>query len=384
MKEVYKYDWLIVGAGLFGATFANLLKKDGKKVLVIDKRSHIGGNCYIQNRDNIPVHVYGPHIFHTNDNSIWEYVNQFVDFNRFTNCPKARYIDKKNNIDEMFSLPFNMNTFYELFKTSTPEKAKHIINKEIEEARNKIGHEPTNLEEQALLLVGKTIYKYLIKNYTERQWGRKCTDLDPNIIKRLPLRYSYNNNYFNDKYQGVADYTLMIQKMLDGCEVALNSNYFCYKEQYDNLAEHVLYTGPIDAYFNYHFQPLEWRSVYWKTYSTDPDISQGNAVINNVGPDNDYTRTIEHKYFNMMDENYLIKKNWFSEEYSVEWKPNCGFDPCYPIYNESTKFQLIQYKTLADAEKKTIFGGRLADFKYMDMDDTIKAAMELYYTITNK
>lgn len=379
MKEVYKYDWLVVGAGLFGATFANIMKKQGKKVLVMDKRYHIAGNCYIDNHDNIPIHVYGPHIFHTNSEKVWKYVNQFTTFNNFINMPKAHYIDEKNCIDEMFSLPFNMNTFYEIFKTTTPEAAKKVIESQIKEADIDRSYKtPSNLEEQAISLVGKTVYNYLIKNYTERQWGRKCKELSPEIIKRIPLRYSWNNNYFNDKYQGVADYTTMIKNMLEGCDIVLNEDYFVHKEEHDNLAEHVLYTGPIDRYFDYKFGALEWRAVYWKTYTTDPDVTQGVAVINNVGPDGDYTRTIEHKYFNMMDENNLIVRNWFSKEYSMKWDLKCGYDPAYPVHNDISDEQYSYYKTLANAESsKVYFGGRLADFSYRDMDDTIEEAMNL-------
>ena len=375
MIEKYKYDWLIVGAGLFGATFANIMRKQGKKVLVMDKRSYIGGNCYIDVHDHIPIHTYGPHIFHTDNEKVWKYVNEFATFNNFINMPKAHYIDKGNRIDEMFSLPFNMNTFYELFRTSTPQEARNTIKKEIEEANIST---PINLEEQAISLVGKRVYKYLIKNYTERQWGRKCTELEPDIIKRIPLRYSWNNNYFNDKYQGVANYTAMIENMLEGCDIVLNEDYFTHKEEHDKLAEHVLYTGAIDRYFDYKYGALEWRAVYWQTYCTNPDETQGVAVMNNVGPDEDYTRIIEHKYFNMMDENYIIDRNWFSKEYSIEWNLKCGHDPAYPIHNIYSDERYNYYKTLADAESpKVYFGGRLATFTYMDMDDTIMAAMDL-------
>lgn len=375
MITKYKYDWLVVGAGLFGATFANLMSKAGKKVLVIDKRNHIAGNCHIQNRDNIPLHIYGPHIFHTSNDKVWEYVNQFASFNNFINMPKALYIDEKNNEERMFSLPFNMNTYHELFGCHDVNKAKDIIATEISKCNIT---SIDNLEQQALSLVGPTIYKYLVKYYTERQWGRKCDELSPDIIKRLPLRYSWNNNYFNDKYQGITDYTILVKKMIEGCEVVLSEDYFKHKEENDNLAEHVLYTGPIDKYFNYQYGPLQWRSVYWKFYSTDPWNTQGVAVINNVGPDGDYTRTIEHKFFNMMDENNVITKNWFSKEYSTEWKVDCPYDPAYPVHNKVSDWVYNEYKTLASADKKVIFGGRLASFSYMDMDDTIEAAMKLF------
>jgi len=374
MKEIYKYDWLVVGAGLFGATFAYLMHKAGKKVLLMDKRHSIAGNCYIDNSKQIPVHVYGPHIFHTSNRKTWEFVNQFVEFNRFTNCPKAHYMDAKNNIDKVYSLPFNMNTFYEVFGTTSIEDAKNKIE---EEKKAYIGS-PSNLEEQAMSLVGPTIYNTLIKHYTERQWGRPCDQLDPNIIKRLPLRYSWDNNYFNDKWQGVADYTEMISCMLDGCEVVLGEDYFIHREMHDNLAEHVLYTGALDEFYGYKFSPLEWRAVYWETWTDYPDKSQGVAVMNNVGPDGDFTRTIEHKYFNMMDGDNILTYNIFSKEYSIEWKLGCGYDPAYPIDNLHNNELYSYYKTLADAEKKHVFGGRLADYAYRNMDKTIEEAMNLY------
>lgn len=378
MKNIYKYDWLVVGAGLFGATFANLMAESGKKVLVIDKRYHVGGNCYLEEHDHIPLHKYGPHIFHTSDKKVWDYVNQFITFNNFINTPKALYIDEKKYVKKMFSLPFNMNTFYEMFGCFTPDEAKAKIKEEIESVG--LTHEPENLEEQALSLVGPTIYNYLIKNYTERQWGRSCKDLDASIIKRLPLRMSFNDNYFNDKWQGVANYTLMIERMLDKCDVVLIEDYFVHKEQYDNLAEHVLYTGPIDRYFNYQLGALKWRAVDFRTWSTGPLESQGVAVINNVGPDGDWTRTIEHKYFNCMDENYVLAKNWFSKEYSLEYDPTKRDmpDPSYPVLNPHTIDLYNRYRDLADSEEKVIFGGRLADYRYRDMDDTIMDAMELF------
>ena len=380
MHNIYKYDWLVVGAGLFGATFANLMAEKGKKVLVMDKRYHIGGNCYLEVHDGIPLHKYGPHIFHTSSKAAWEYVNQFAKFNNFINAPKAMYVDEKNHEQKLFSLPFNMNTFHEMFGVITPNVAKSILKNEIDTYMDSLGREPENLEEQANCLVGPTIYNYLIKYYTERQWGRKCSELDKDIIKRLPVRLSYNNNYFNDKYQGVADYTTMIDKMLSKCDVALNEDYLVYKEEHDKLAEHVLYTGPIDRYFNYCLGPLEWRAVELRTWSTDPTDTQGVAVINNVGPDGDWTRTIEHKYFNCMDENTILTKNWYSKEYPVEWNPRDESlpDPSYPIYTSHTNYLFDQYKRLADKEEKVIFGGRLADFAYRDMDDTVLAAMELF------
>ena len=359
-----KYDYLIVGAGLFGATFAYEMVKRGKKCLVIDRRNHIGGNIYCENINGINVHKYGAHIFHTSDKKIWDYVNQFAEFNNYINSPIAVYND------ELYNMPFNMNTFSKLWGITKPSEAKKII----EEQRAIYGVDnPTNLEEQALSLVGKDIYEKLIKGYTMKQWGRECSELPAFIIKRLPLRFTYNNNYFNDKYQGIpiGGYTKIIEKMLDKSDIELNSNYFANKEKYDSLAEKVVYTGMIDEYFDFKLGKLEYRTVRFENERLDLDNYQGNAVVNYTSKDVPYTRIIEHKHFEFGEQDFTI----ISKEYSVEWQS--GMEPYYPVNNDENNKLFSKYKDLADKEKNVIFGGRLGNYKYYDMDKVIEAALEM-------
>ena len=361
-----KYDYLIVGSGLFGSTFANLAKKDGKKVLVIEKRNHVGGNIYTENVDGINVHKYGAHIFHTDYKEVWDYVNSFVEFNRYTNSPVARYHD------EVYNLPFNMNTFSKIWDdVITPEDALRHINEEKKEIKG----EPKNLEEQAISLVGRTIYEKLIKCYTEKQWNRDCKDLPSFIIKRLPVRLTYDNNYFNDRYQGIpiGGYTLLIEKMLDGIEVKLNTDYLSDKKHFDSLADKVIYTGPIDEYFDYKLGRLEWRSLKFEDKVYNTDNYQGNAVINYTSHDVKYTRSIEHKHFEFVEGN---KKTIVTYEYPCDYKD--GMEKYYTVNDEVNNSLAEEYKKLVSKEKKVIFGGRLAEYKYYDMDDVIKRAMEEY------
>ncbi len=358
------YDYLIVGAGLFGAVFANEATKAGKKCLVIDKRNHIGGNVYTENIDGINVHRYGAHIFHTSDKKIWDYVNELSEFNNYINSPIAIYED------ELYNMPFNMNTFSKLWKIKTPSEAKKII----EEQRDKYGvDKPTNLEEQALSLVGKDIYDKLIKGYTMKQWGRECSELPTFIIKRLPLRFTYNNNYFNDKYQGipVGGYTKIIDKLLEGSDVKINCNYFDKKEEYNKMAKKVVYTGMIDEFYNFKLGNLEYRTVKFENEKLDVENYQGNAVVNYTSKDVPYTRIIEHKHFEFGQQDFTI----ISKEYSVEWQP--GMEPYYPVNNGDNNELFEKYKKLADNEEKVIFGGRLGNYKYYDMDKVIEAALEL-------
>ncbi len=366
-----KYDYLVVGSGLFGSTFANLAKKDGKKVLVIEKRDHIGGNIYTENIEGINVHKYGAHIFHTDYKDVWDYVNSFIEFNRYTNSPVARYHD------EVYNLPFNMNTFSKIWKdVITPEDALRHINKEKKEIKG----EPKNLEEQAISLVGRTIYEKLIKCYTEKQWNRDCKDLPSFIIKRLPVRLTYDNNYFNDKYQGIpiGGYTLLIERMLDGIEVKLNTDYLSDKKHFDSLADKVIYTGPIDEYFDYKLGKLEWRSLRFEDKIYDTDNYQGNAVINYTSHDVEYTRSIEHKHFEFVTDN---ERTIVTYEYPCDYKD--GMEKYYTVNDEKNNALADKYKELVSKEKKVIFGGRLAEYKYYDMDDVIKRAME-EYEILNK
>lgn len=359
-----RYDYLIVGAGLFGAVFANEATKSGKKCLVIDKRNHIGGNIYTENVDGINVHKYGAHIFHTSNKDVWNYVNEFAEFNNYINSPIAVYND------ELYNMPFNMNTFSKLWGITKPSEAKKII----EEQRAIYGVDnPTNLEEQALSLVGKDIYEKLIKGYTMKQWGRECSELPAFIIKRLPLRFTYNNNYFNDKYQGIpiGGYTKIIEKMFDKSDVELNSNYFANKEKYDLLAEKVVYTGMIDEYFDFKLGKLEYRTVRFENERLDLDNYQGNAVVNYTSKDVPYTRIIEHKHFEFGEQDFTI----ISKEYSVEWQS--GMEPYYPVNNDENNKLFSKYKDLADKEKNVIFGGRLGNYKYYDMDKVIEAALEM-------
>ena len=358
-----QYDYLIVGAGLYGAVCAREAVKAGKKVLVIDKRPHIAGNVHTEEIEGINVHVYGAHIFHTNDRTVWDYVNQFAEFNRFTNSPVANYKG------ELYSLPFNMYTFNKMWGVVTPAEAAA----KIEEQKREAGiTEPKNLEEQAISLVGTDIYEKLVKGYTEKQWGRDCRDLPAFIIKRLPVRLTFDNNYFNALYQGIpmGGYTKMVENMLDGIEVRLNVDYFEHREELDALADRVIYTGPIDAYFGYTLGNLEYRSVRFETEVLDIPNFQGNAAVNYTDRETPWTRIIEHKWFEFGDQ----PKTVISREYSSEWKP--GDEPYYPVNDERNGALYQQYKALADAEEKVIFGGRLGEYKYYDMDAVIASALK--------
>ena len=359
-----KYDYLVVGSGLFGSTFANIAKKNGKKVLVIEKRNHIGGNVYTENIEGINVHKYGAHIFHTDYKDVWDYVNSFVEFNRYTNSPIARIGN------EIYNMPFNMNTFSKIWNdVVTPKDAlRHI-----EEERKEIKGEPKNLEEQAISLVGRTIYEKLIKGYTEKQWNRSCDKLPSFIIKRLPVRLTYDNNYFNDRYQGIpmGGYTLLVERMLDGIEIKLNTDYLSDKEHFDSLAEKVIYTGPIDEYFNYSLGELEWRSLIFKDKTYKTDNYQGNAVVNYTGHEVDYTRSIEHKHFEFVTGN---EKTIVTYEYPSDYKK--GMEKYYTVNDDKNNELAEKYRELSSKEKNVIFGGRLAEYKYYDMDDVIKRAME--------
>lgn len=361
------YDYLIVGAGLYGAVFACEANKKGKKVLVIDKRPNIAGNVYTEKIEGINFHKYGAHIFHTNNEKVWKYVNQFATFNRFTNCPIANYRG------ELYSLPFNMYTFNKMWGVVSPEEA---IAK-IEEQCKEIKGEPKNLEEQAISLVGRDIYEKLIKGYTEKQWGRNCKDLPSFIIKRLPVRLTFDNNYFNALYQGipVGGYTKMVENMLEGIEVHLGIDYLENKEDLDKIANKVIYTGPIDAYFNYSLGFLEYRSVRFENEVLDIPNYQGNAAVNYTDRETPWTRIIEHKWFEFgKDENGNdLPKTIISKEYSSEWKP--GDEPYYPVNDEKNGSLYQKYKDLASREDKVIFGGRLAEYKYYDMDQVIAAAL---------
>ena len=364
------YDYLIVGAGLFGSIFARQATDAGKKVLVIDKRPNIAGNVYTEDIEKIHVHKYGAHIFHTNNKEVWEYVTKFAEFNRFTNSPVANYKG------ELYSLPFNMYTFNKMWKVITPQEAAA----KIEEQRKEAGiTEPQNLEEQAISLVGKDIYEKLIKGYTEKQWGRDCKDLPSFIIKRLPVRLTFDNNYFNALYQGipVGGYTKMVANMLDGIEVRLNTDYLENKDELDKLAEKVVYTGAIDAYFDYKLGALEYRSVRFDTEVLDTPNFQGNAAVNYTDRETPWTRIIEHKWFEFGkdDEGNDIPKTVISREYSSEWK--VGDEPYYPVNDEKNGKLYQEYKKLAEDEKNVIFGGRLGEYKYYDMDAVIASALGL-------
>ncbi|ENH96077.1 UDP-galactopyranose mutase [Gracilibacillus halophilus YIM-C55.5] len=357
------YDYLIVGAGLFGSVFAYEATKRGKKCLVIDKRNHIGGNIYTEEMDGIQVHKYGAHIFHTNNQDIWNYVNQFVTFNRYTNSPVANYKG------EIYNLPFNMNTFYQLWGVTSPDEAKQKI-----ETQKQAAHitEPSNLEEQAISLVGSDIYEKLIKGYTEKQWGRPATELPPFIIKRLPVRFTFDNNYFNDRFQGIpiGGYTKIIDQMLKNVDVQLNTDYFDKKQAFKNLAKKTVYTGMIDQYFDYIYGTLEYRSLHFETKRLEHTSNyQGNAVVNYTDRETPYTRIIEHKHFEFGTQDQTV----ITEEYPQEWKP--GDEPYYPINNTKNNERYKQYKALADQEENVIFGGRLATYKYYDMHQVIGAAL---------
>lgn len=363
------YDYLIVGAGLFGAVFAHEAKKVGKSVLVIEKRGHIAGNVYTEDMEGIHVHKYGAHIFHTNLKHVWDYVQQFATFNRFTNSPVANYHG------ELYSLPFNMYTFNKMWGVVTPEEAAA----KIEEERRAAGiTEPKNLEEQAISLVGTDIYEKLIKGYTEKQWGRPCSELPAFIIKRLPVRLTFDNNYFNALYQGipVGGYTKMVGNMLRGVEVKLGIDYLADKEKWDSMAEHVIYTGPIDAYFHYDLGPLEYRSVRFETEVLDQPNFQGNAAVNYTDRETPWTRIIEHKWFEFGkdSEGNDLPKTVISREYSLEWK--VGDEPYYPVNDKKNGALYQKYKQLAKKETKVIFGGRLGEYKYYDMDAVIDSALQ--------
>lgn len=356
------YDYLIVGSGLYGAVFAHEATKKGKKCLVIDKRNHLGGNIYCTNIEGINVHKYGPHIFHTNDKSIWDYVNQFVEFNRFTYSPIAIFGN------EVFNLPFNMNTFYQLWGVTTPLEAMEIINKQVKESGIV---DPKNLEEQAIYLVGRDIYEKLIKGYTEKQWGKKATELPPFIIKRLPIRFCYDNNYFNDKYQGIpiGGYNKIIDRLLEGIDYELNVDYFDNRLKWDSLADKILYTGPIDQFYNYQFGNLEYRSLEFKTEILELENFQGNAGVNYTSKDAPYTRIVEHKHFEFGTQSKTV----ITKEYSRNWKP--GMEPYYPVNDAANNEKYNMYKKLNSLNSKFLFGGRLAEYKYYDMHQVIAAAL---------
>ncbi|MCI7113032.1 MAG: UDP-galactopyranose mutase [Lachnospiraceae bacterium] len=356
------YDYLVVGAGLYGAVFAYEAKKRGKEVLVIDRRDHKGGNIYCEDVNGINVHKYGAHIFHTSNKKVWEYVNQFAEFNRYTNSPVANYKG------ELYNLPFNMNTFNKMWGVITPQEAAA----KIEEQRKEAGiTEPKNLEEQAISLVGKDIYEKLIKGYTQKQWGRKCTELPSFIIKRLPVRLTFDNNYFNDLYQGIpmGGYNVIIDKMLDGIEVELGTDYLANKDKYENIADKIIFTGPIDEFYDYCFGPLEYRSVRFETEELPVENYQGNAVINYTDEETPYTRIIEHKHFEFGTQPTTV----ISKEYSAEWK--VGDEPYYPVNNDKNAALYQKYLDKSKEENKVIFGGRLGEYKYYDMDKVIESAL---------
>ena len=372
------YDYLIVGSGLFGATFAHQAKKQEKKSLVIDKRPHLGGNVYCENVEGINVHKYGAHIFHTNNKEVWDFVNSIVPFNRYTNSPVANYHGK------LYNLPFNMNTFYQMWGVTTPEQALAKIEEQKAEAVAKMKaegiSEPRNLEEQGLCLVGKDIFEKLIKEYTEKQWGRKCSDLPAFIIKRLPVRMVFDNNYFNDKYQGIpiGGYNKLIDGLLEGVECLTNTDFFNSKYMdWQKYADKLVYCGPLDQYFNYLYGKLNWRTVRFETETKDCSNYQGNAVVNYTSHDEPYTRVIEHKHFEMFgQEVYDCPRTVISKEYSTEYKD--GMEPYYPVNDDQNNQLAEQYRHLAEREKNVIFGGRLAEYKYYDMAPIIEKVLSLY------
>lgn len=367
--ETMKYDYLVVGSGLYGAVFAREAADRGKKVLVIDKRPNMAGNIYTEKVEGIHVHKYGAHIFHTNDTKVWKYITRFAEFNRFTNSPVANYRG------ELYSLPFNMYTFNKMWGVVTPEEAAAKIEEQKKEA---CITEPKNLEEQAISLVGRDIFEKLIKGYTEKQWGRDCKDLPAFIIKRLPVRLTFDNNYFNALYQGIpiGGYTQLAEHLLEGIEVRLNTDYLEQKEELDRLAETVVYTGPIDAYFGYSLGALEYRSVRFETEVLDIPNFQGNAAVNYTDRETPWTRIIEHKWFEFGkdEQGQDLPKTVISREYSSEWKP--GDEPYYPVNDEKNGALYAEYKKLADAEQNVIFGGRLAEYRYYDMDAVIASALQ--------
>lgn len=362
------YDYLIVGAGLFGAVFAHEAAERGKKCLVIDRRDHIGGNIYTEEVEEIQVHHYGAHIFHTSNKQIWDYVNQFAEFNNYINSPVAVY---KN---ELYNLPFNMNTFSKMWNIRTPQEAKDIIAAQIADLNIT---DPSNLEEQALSLVGKDVYEKLVKGYTEKQWGRDCKELPAFIIRRLPLRFTYDNNYFNDRYQGIpiGGYTAIVEKLLKGSDVRTGVDFLKNRDEYETLADKIIYTGMIDEYYDYKLGALEYRSVRFETETLDCENYQGNAVVNYTEREVPYTRIIEHKHFEFGKQ----KKTVISREYSSEWK--VGDEPYYPVNDEKNGALYARYQELAAQEDKVIFGGRLGAYRYYDMDKVIEAALELVFNI---
>lgn len=366
-----KYDYLIVGSGLYGATFAHLATKQGKHCLVIDKRSHLGGNLYCENVEGINVHKYGAHIFHTSNKQVWDFVNSIVEFNRYTNSPIANYKGK------LYNLPFNMNTFYQMWGVTTPAEAIAKIEEQKAEVTARMRNDgvtiPRNLEEQAQMLIGKDIYERLIKGYTEKQWGRKCTELPAFIIKRLPVRLVFDNNYFNDKYQGIpiGGYNKLIEGLLDGIETKIEVDFFANRSYWEGLANKIVFTGKIDEYYNYRFGKLEYRTVRFEEEIQDMPNYQGNAVVNYTDREIPYTRIIEHKHFEMFGQDvYNCPKTIISKEYSTEWKD--GMEPYYPVNDERNNSLYQQYKELADKERKVIFGGRLAEYKYYDMHQIVE------------
>ncbi len=362
-------DYLIVGAGLFGAVAARELTDAGKSVLVIDKRPHIGGNVYTEKTEGINVHKYGAHIFHTNDRRVWDYITRFADFNRYTNSPVANYRG------EIYSLPFNMYTFNRMWGVATPEEAR----KKIDEQKSEIDHEPENLEEQAISLVGRDIYEKLVKEYTEKQWGRDCRELPAFIIKRLPVRFTYDNNYFNALYQGIpmGGYTRLVENLLSGIEVRLEEDYLDNRKEYDAMAERIIYTGAIDAFFGYELGNLEYRSVRFENEILDTSNFQGNAVVNYTDRDTPWTRIIEHKWFEFGkdEDGKELPKTVISREYSFKWNP--GDEPYYPVNDEKNNSLYKSYRELADKETRVIFGGRLGEYRYYDMDQVIARALEV-------
>lgn len=373
-----KYDYLIVGAGLFGATFAYFAKKKGKKCLVIDKRPHAGGNIYCEEIDGINVHKYGAHIFHTSDKEVWDFVNSIVPFNRYTNCPVAQAPDGK-----LYNLPFNMNTFYQMWGVKTPAEAQKKLEEQRKEAIEKMKAEgltePRNLEEQALTLIGKDIYEQLIKGYTEKQWGRPCTELPAFIIRRLPVRMTFDNNYFNDSYQGVPNggYNRLIDGLLEGIDVKLDTDFFVNRDNWETIANKIVFTGKIDEFYDYRFGKLAYRTVHFETEVLNEANYQGNAVINYTSAEVPYTRIIEHKHFEtfggaVYDNPHTV----ISREYSTEW--NDGMEPFYPVNDEKNQETYAKYKALADSEQKIIFGGRLAEYKYYDMAPIIAQALKYF------
>ena len=371
------YGYLIVGSGLFGATFAYLAKQAGKKCLVIDKRPQLGGNVYCELTEGINVHKYGAHIFHTSNKKLWDFVNNIVPFNRYTNCPVANFEGK------LYNLPFNMNTFYQMWGVTTPMQVEEKIAEQKAEALAMLkGRDPQNLEEQALTLVGKDIYEKLIKGYTEKQWGRPCTELPAFIIRRLPVRLIFDNNYFNDKYQGIPEggYNKLVAGLLDGIDTMVDTDFFADRAKWESVADNIIFTGKIDEYFNYSLGKLEYRTVRFETETLDTPNYQGNAVINYTSREIPYTRIIEHKHFEMFGaEVYDCPKTVISKEFSTEWAD--GMEPFYPVNDEKNASLYAQYKILADSIDNVYFGGRLAEYKYYDMAPTIEAAMELWERI---